>query len=104
MVGPAPPAASSSQRSQRAATLRATTSAAAITDELGPSAFDPTHEYSTDSRLVLFWPPSSILSQWLPSTFVVDDVFVLLRGAINTGWPNKLDFSPTAMRYLKRIM
>ena len=42
-------------------------------DGLEPSTFDPPLEYSTES-VVLFWQPPSFFSQWSPSSFVVDDV------------------------------
>ena len=42
-------------------------------DGLAPSAFGPSLEYSTDNVL-LFWQPSSYLSQWSTSSFVVNGV------------------------------
>ena len=42
-------------------------------DELAPSAFDPSLEYSTNN-VVLFWHSPSYFSQWYPSPFVVDGV------------------------------
>ena len=42
-------------------------------DEMAPSAFDPFLEYSTDN-VVLCWRPPSYISQWSPSSFVVDGV------------------------------
>ena len=38
-----------------------------------PSTFDPSLEYFTD-KVVLFWHPPSYVSQWSPSSFVVDEV------------------------------
>ena len=42
-------------------------------DGLAPSAFDPSLEYSTDS-VVLFWHPPSYFSQWSPPSFAVEGV------------------------------
>ena len=56
----------------RSGTLQAQVNSAA-TDELAPSAFDPSLEYSTDN-VVLFWHSPSYFSQWSPSPFVVDGV------------------------------
>ena len=44
-----------------------------VSDGLVPSAFDPSLEYITD-KVALFWQPPSYVSQWSPSSFVVDGV------------------------------
>ena len=56
----------------RSGTLQAQINSTA-SDELAPSAFDPSLEFSTDN-VVLFWHSPFYFSQWSPSPFVVDGV------------------------------
>ena len=56
----------------RSGTLQAQINSTA-TDELAPSAFDPSLEYSSDI-VVLFWHSPPYFSQCSPSSFVVDGV------------------------------